>query len=267
MKIEALPSPNFNDRKHPIDMLVLHYTGMETGQSALDRMRDEAAGVSAHYMLWEDGRVVQLVGEDKRAWHAGVSKWQGDEDLNSRSIGIEIVNGGHDWPLEGNVLPPYPEVQIEALIELCTGILERWEIPDSRIVGHSDIAPMRKQDPGEHFPWERLARAGIGLCPQANPTFSPTSDAKAKIDKEPGLIGRGLSRGDAGKSVSRMQTMLADIGYDVPRSEQYDEQTEACVRAFQLRWVQDRVSGEVDLATLQRISIVEDLFRSASNEA
>ncbi|MEM7640889.1 MAG: N-acetylmuramoyl-L-alanine amidase, partial [Pseudomonadota bacterium] len=156
MKVEANPSPNFNDRKHPVDMLVFHYTGMETGQQALDRMCDPSAEVSAHYMIWEDGRVVQLVGEDKRAWHAGVSSWQGDQDLNSRSIGIETVNGGHDWPLAGNVLPPYPTAQIDALIELSSGILERWDIPFNRIVGHSDIAHARKDDPGEHFPWDRL---------------------------------------------------------------------------------------------------------------
>ncbi|MCR9194347.1 MAG: N-acetylmuramoyl-L-alanine amidase [Hyphomonas sp.] len=267
MKIEALPSPNFNDRKHPIDMLVLHYTGMETGQAALDRMRDAEAGVSAHYMLWEDGRVVQLVGEDKRAWHAGVSRWQGDEDLNSRSIGIEIVNGGHDWPLAGNVLPPYPDAQIDALIELCAGILERWHIPGSRIVGHSDIAPMRKQDPGEHFPWDRLAGAGIGLWPHSDTAVTANRTENARLEKELDLIGRGLSRGDTGQSVGRMQAMLADIGYDLPQSEKYDEQTAACVQAFQLRWAQDRVSGEADLATLQRISIVEDLYRRALDEA
>lgn len=239
MKIEALPSPNFNDRKHPIDMLVLHYTGMETGQAALDRMRDEAASVSAHYMVWEDGRVVQLVGEDKRAWHAGVSKWRGDEDLNSRSIGIEIVNGGHDWPLEDGALPPYPNAQIEAVIELCRGILERWHIPPSRIVGHSDIAPARKDDPGEHFPWDRLARAGIGHWPLS----LADENASDRLPDEPELIGR-------------LQAMLAGIGYDVPISEEYDEETETAVRAFQRRWVQDRVSGRADLVTLHRIGIV-----------
>lgn len=246
MKIEALPSPNFNDRKHPIDMLVLHYTGMESGQAALDRMRDEAAGVSAHYMLWEDGRVVQLVGEDKRAWHAGVSKWQGDEDLNSRSIGIEIVNGGHDWPLAGGVLPPYPEVQIEALFELCHGILERWDIPASRIVGHSDIAPMRKQDPGEHFPWERLARSGIGLWP------APDSERSAIA---PDVI-----------DIGRMQKMLARIGYDVPQSGAFDDQTKAVLLAFQQRWMQDAVTGGADAVTFQRIAQLYEAYQAAGSE-
>lgn len=259
MKIEALPSPNFNDRKHPVDTLVLHYTGMETGQAALNRMREAEAAVSAHYMLWEDGRVVQLVGEDKRAWHAGVSKWQGDDDLNSRSIGIEIVNGGHDWPLPGNVLPPYPSAQIDALIELCTSILERCDIPAGRIVGHSDIAPLRKQDPGEHFPWQKLAQAGIGIW--------PASGEAASLDTGPGLIGRGLSRGDEGAAVGRLQSLLASIGYDVPSTETYDAQTEACVRAFQLRWVQDRVSGAADLSTLKRIENVEAAYRRAGHAA
>ena len=269
MKVEALPSPNFNDRKHPIDMLVLHYTGMETGQAALDRMRDAEAQVSAHYMIWEDGRIVQLVGEDKRAWHAGVSSWQGDDDLNSRSIGIEIVNGGHDWPLTGGVLPPFPDAQIDALIELCQGILERWDIPRSRIVGHSDIAPDRKDDPGEHFPWEQLARAGIGLWP-----FSDSDDATVPLEvsatdplsKEPDLIGRGLGRGDSEEPVRRMQEMLSEIGYTAPMSGRYNEVTEACVRAFQRRWVSDRVTGQADLVTLQRIGIVAAIYRSVQHD-
>ena len=139
--------------------------------------------------------VVQLVGEDKRAWHAGVSSWKGDQALNSRAIGIEIVNGGHDWPLAGDVLPPYPTEQIDALIELSKGILERWDIPFNRIVGHSDIAPARKEDPGEHFPWDRLARAGIGEWPL------PISDdlaepSTATSTEGPHLIVRGLGPGD-----------------------------------------------------------------------
>lgn len=255
MKIEALPSPNFNDRKYPVDMLVLHYTGMQTGQAALDRMRDAAASVSAHYMLWEDGRAVQLVGEDKRAWHAGVSSWQGDEDLNSRAIGIEIVNGGHDWPLAGGSLPPYPSAQIEALIALCSGILARWEIPASRIVGHSDIAPMRKADPGEHFPWDQLARAGIGVWPvsKSEPPAAPPEANTA-----------GLGPEDTGRFVGQLQSLLSEIGYAAPRSEQFDAQTEACVRAFQRRYVQDRVSGAADPITLQRISEIAESYRASS---
>ncbi|MEL6857273.1 MAG: N-acetylmuramoyl-L-alanine amidase [Pseudomonadota bacterium] len=254
MKIEAHPSPNFNDRKYPIDMLVLHYTGMETGQAALDRMCDPAAEVSAHYMVWEDGRIAQLVGEDKRAWHAGVSSWQGDEDLNSRSIGIEIVNGGHDWPLSGGALPPYPEVQIEAVIKLCQGILARWDIPQSRIVGHSDVAPARKDDPGEHFPWARCASAGIGLWPPSN-----ADPSNLPVD-EPHLIGRGLGRGDAAEAVERLQKMLSEIGYELAPTGRYDEATEATVKAFQRRWLQDQVTGQADLKTLHMMSDIHSLF-------
>lgn len=238
MKIEAQPSPNFNDRKHPVDMLVLHYTGMETGQEALDRMCDASAEVSAHYMIWEDGRIVQLVGEDKRAWHAGVSSWQGDSDLNSRSIGIEIVNGGHDWPLEGGLLPPYPDAQIEALIELCTGILSRWDIAPSRIVGHSDIAPARKDDPGEHFPWQRLAEAGIGIWPQS---------AVASSDDQP-------------ISASAVQGILAEMGYEIEPTGAFDDATEAVIRAFQRRWVQDQISGQLDPRTREMLRLVRLLY-------
>ncbi|MEO0548632.1 MAG: N-acetylmuramoyl-L-alanine amidase [Pseudomonadota bacterium] len=271
MQIESVPSPNFNQRKAAIDMLVLHYTGMETGDAALQRMCDPKAEVSAHYMIREDGRIVLLVPEEKRAWHAGVSKWQGDEDLNSRSIGIEIVNGGHEFPLAGNVLPPYPKAQIEALIELVQGILTRWDIPGHRIVGHSDIAPMRKDDPGEHFPWDRLARAGIGLWPLTisdNPLIPSdvmtTGRAGERLKSAPpSLRGAGLQRGSAKGAVGRMQAMLATIGYDLPESGVYDAQTEAVVQAFQRRWVPDLVTGNADLETLRLIGMVRMLYEAS----
>ncbi|MEM7330282.1 MAG: N-acetylmuramoyl-L-alanine amidase [Pseudomonadota bacterium] len=256
MKIEARPSPNFNDRKHPIDMLVFHYTGMETGQQALDRMCDAAAEVSAHYMIWEDGRIVQLVGEDKRAWHAGVSSWQGDNDLNSRSIGIEIVNGGHDWPLTDGRLPAYPDAQIDALIELSTGIIKRWDIPFSRIVGHSDIAPDRKDDPGEHFPWDRLAQAGIGAWPisaSENPTDPPGVTSTGHTDEALGL-------GDDHETVRHMRRMLQEIGYGLEDGGTFDEATAAVVRAFQRRWRQDQVTGRADSLTLRMVILVHSLF-------
>lgn len=255
MKIEAHPSPNFNDRKHPIDMLVLHYTGMETGEAALTRMCDPEAEVSAHYMIWEDGRIIQLVGEDMRAWHAGVSSWQGESDLNSRSIGIEIVNGGHDWPLADGNLPPYPQVQIDALIRLTHGILDRWRIPAKRIVGHSDIAPTRKTDPGEHFPWAQLSRYGIGLWPASllDPAGAPASAG-------PQLIGRGLGPGDNKKAVARLQTMLSGIGYTIDVTGIYDLQTERVIEAFQRRWLQDQVTGQADLRTLRMIGLIHPLY-------
>ena len=255
MKIEAVPSPNFNDRKHPVDMLVLHYTGMESGQAALDRMTDPAAEVSAHYMVWEDGRIAQLVGEDKRAWHAGVSSWQGDDDLNSRSIGIEIVNGGHDWPLSDGTLPPFPEAQIAAVIELCQSIFTRWDIPQSRIVGHSDIAPTRKDDPGEHFPWATMAAAGIGYFPDTQ-----QNDAL-------NLIGRGIGQTDTGPAVERLQTSLAVIGYGIELTGRYDEVTQKTVKAFQRRWVQARVSGDADLTTLATIADVEAAYTASGTSS
>jgi N-acetylmuramoyl-L-alanine amidase len=238
------PSPNLNERLHTLDMLVLHYTGMRDGPSALARLCDPASQVSAHYMVEEDGRIFQIVPEDKRAWQAGRSWWQGDEDLNSRSIGIEIVNGGHDFGL-----PPFPDRQIDAVIELCRGILSRWPIPQNRIVAHSDIAPDRKEDPGERFPWKRLAEAGIGLWPD-------------KPDVEPWMM-HGAAPGDGGVTVERLQRALAQIGYRIEISGTYDEQTEAVVRAFQRRWRPTRVSGQGDSETIALAAAVAALAQPA----
>lgn len=224
-EITRHPSPNFDDRRFPVSMLVLHYTGMQTGEAALDRMCDPEASVSAHYMVWESGEIVQLVDEDKRAWHAGVSKWQGEEELNSRSIGIEIVNGGHDWRLEDGRLPPYPASQIDAVIALSRDILARWSIPQTRIVGHSDIAPTRKQDPGEHFPWARLAGQGVGLWP-----LSLEASHRPSID-----------------------AALQSIGYDT-------RDLSAAVSAFQRRWRPARVDGLVDADTRSIAFAVADLY-------
>lgn len=163
-----MPSPN-QDSRNPdgrgdarVDMLVLHYTGMPTAQAALERLCDPAAKVSAHYTLDEDGTVYAHVPEARRAWHAGVSHWAGATDINARSIGIEIVNPGHAFGYRA-----FPPEQIAALTTLCHGILLRHHIPSARVLGHSDVAPARKEDPGELFPWERLAKAGIGLWPDA----------------------------------------------------------------------------------------------------
>lgn len=160
MIITQKPSPNFDDRPdgQTIDMLVLHYTGMKTGQEALDRLCEEKSQVSAHYLIETDGRLFQLVDEDKRAWHAGVSHWRGQTNINARSIGIELVNPGHEWGYRA-----FPDVQIDQLIQLSQAILARHPIPKRNVVGHSDVAPTRKEDPGELFPWDRLAEHGIGL--------------------------------------------------------------------------------------------------------
>lgn len=235
------PSPNFNERLHPLDMLVLHYTGMPDGPSALARMQeDKEPRVSAHYMVEEDGRVFQLVTEDKRAWQAGRSWWRGDEDLNSRSIGIEIVNPGHEWGYR-----PFPDAQIVAVIELCQGILARWPIPQNRIVAHSDIAPDRKEDPGELFPWKRLSEAGIGLWPQpARP--------------EPWMM-HGAAMGDAGVTVENFQRDLAAIGYRIDVTGVFTEQTAAVVRAFQRRWRPELLTGEGDTVTITLAHTVAEL--------
>lgn len=239
------PSPNFNERLHPLDMLVLHYTGMPDGPSALARMQeDKEPRVSAHYMVEEDGRIFQLVQEDKRAWQAGRSTWRGDEDLNSRSIGIEIVNPGHEWGYR-----PFPDQQIEAVIDLCKSILSRWPIPQPRIVAHSDIAPDRKEDPGELFPWKRLSEHGIGIWPE-------------KTRPEPWMM-HNVSRGDAGVTVERLQQDLATIGYKVPTHGQFDDATAAVVRAFQRRWRQALISGEGDPETVSQAHEVARLVQAA----
>jgi N-acetylmuramoyl-L-alanine amidase len=162
----AAPSPNFDARTRPPDMIVLHYTGMRTGEAALARLRDPAAKVSAHYLVEEDGRIFTLVAEERRAWHAGASFWRGERNVNGASIGIEIVNPGHEHGYR-----PFPDAQIEAVIDLVADIRSRWTIADERILGHSDVAPQRKEDPGELFPWRRLAEAGHGLW--AAPAAAP----------------------------------------------------------------------------------------------
>ncbi len=185
MECVAAPSPNFDERLKdtPIDILVLHYTGMETGAGAVARLCDPAARVSSHYTVDEDGTIFAHVPEECRAWHAGLSYWAGARDINARSIGIEIVNPGHEFGYR-----PFPDVQIAAVIHLAKEIVARHSIPDARVLGHSDVAPARKTDPGELFPWGTLALAGVGLWPQ-------TRKHKLKVSFEDGLraFGYGLS--------------------------------------------------------------------------
>ncbi len=164
MKFLKVSSPHFNERLLPIDSIVLHYTDMETADEALTWFLNPLSKVSSHYLIEGGGKIYQIVEEDKRAWHAGESYWQGCRDINSCSIGIELANPGHS---HGYL--PFPEAQIESLLRLCEGIRSRWDIPTSRILGHSDVAPQRKQDPGHLFPWGTLAREGLGLWPTAAP--------------------------------------------------------------------------------------------------
>lgn len=170
LDIISRPSPNFNDRPAGGDVkyLILHYTGMGTGQEALERLCDAEAQVSAHYLVEEDGRIFSLVSEDKRAWHAGASAWEQDRDINGLSIGIELVNPGHDQPGYKGDYRSFPKPQMTSLTNLCQSILSRHEIKPWHILGHSDVAPLRKIDPGELFDWRGLAQSGIGVWPDPN---------------------------------------------------------------------------------------------------
>jgi len=221
------PSPNFDPRTAPPEILVLHYTGMKTGPEALDRLRDPASKVSSHYVVEEDGRIFRLVPEERRAWHAGVSYWKGQRNINGVSIGVEIVNPGHEFGYR-----KFPKAQIDAVIALCGDIRSRWTIDDGHIVGHSDVAPGRKDDPGELFPWKRLAKEGHGLWVQSDPA-----------------PGAPLALGDKGVGVFGLQAGFTRLGYDLPPSAEFDEATQQVVTAFQRHWRQEKVDGIADGAT------------------
>jgi N-acetylmuramoyl-L-alanine amidase len=231
---EPRVSPNFGPRPDgiEIDSLILHYTGMPTGEGAEARLCDTESSVSSHYIVHEDGRVVQMVREADRAWHAGQSFWRGCRDLNSCSIGIEIVNPGHDGGL-----PPFPDAQIEAVITLCRDIIARQGIVPERVLAHSDVAPGRKIDPGERFPWCELARAGVGH----------------HIEPAPIQGGRFLASGDRGEPVEALQSMLALYGYDVEINSVFDDQTHRVVEAFQRHFRQSRVDGVADRSTIETL--------------
>lgn len=202
LKIINAPSPNFDARGRAIDTVILHYTGMQTGAEALARLRDPVAKVSAHYLVEENGEIFRLVDEVNRAWHAGVGSWQGDVDINARSIGIEIVNPGHEWGYRA-----FPDAQISSVIALLKDINSRHAIAPARMLGHSDVAPRRKEDPGEKFPWALLAENGLAL-----PQFA--GDASSGID---------IAFEDA-------LNALSAIGYDAPKGDHA-----AALLAFQRR--------------------------------
>jgi N-acetylmuramoyl-L-alanine amidase len=213
------PSPSFDARPEGarIDMLVLHYTGMESAEAALARLTDPAVEVSAHYLIDEDGRVVRLVEEHTRAWHAGVASWRGAADINARSIGIELVNPGHEFGYR-----PFPKAQMAALIELAGDILARFpDIPARNVVAHSDVAPTRKMDPGELFDWRLLAEYGIGLWPDE-------ADA-AVLDPD------------------AVSEMLSAFGYAT-------DDRFAAIKAFQRHFRPERVNGRVDFETVRRLA-------------
>ena len=229
LEIHTRPSPNHDQRGDParIDMLVLHYTGMRSAQAAFERLCDPEARVSAHYVVEENGRIWCLVPEDRRAFHAGRSCWEEESDLNAVSIGIEIVNPGHEWGYQ-----PFPDSQMLSVERLCLDLIARHPIPPHRVVGHSDIAPARKSDPGELFDWRRLAHAGIGLWP---PTYPPTS-------------GQGINRGHSLEN-------LRAIGYCAAL-----EAPTAALVAFQRRFRPARSDGCLDLETATRLTEVRAAF-------
>ncbi len=224
-------SPNHDARREGAvpDILLLHYTGMISGEAALARLTDAASEVSSHYLVEEDGRVFQLVAEERRAWHAGASIWRGRGDVNSRSIGIEIVNPGHEHGYR-----PFPAQQIAAVVELCRDCVARWAIPARNVLAHSDVAPSRKEDPGELFPWDQLFRAGVGHW--AEP-------AKA-------AGGRYLTLGDRGQPVEAYQGLLAAYGYGQEIDGTFDETTRSNTFAFQRHFRQGRVDGVADMGTI-----------------
>ena len=238
------PSPNYGERKGITspDMIVLHYTGMADAAGALVRLCTPGTEVSAHYVVLEDGNIVQCVRESARAWHAGISSWVGDTDVNSRSIGIEIVNRGHDLGY-----PDFPLRQIAAVIALCKGIMLRRNIPKHRVVGHSDVAPGRKKDPGEKFPWRLLADSGVGLWVEPTPL----------VRSEHKMLGA------SGDEVLAMQRKLASFGYSVPLNGHYDGQTMDVVAAFQRHFRPERVDGIADYSTL---STLNDLLAALPTE-
>lgn len=220
-------SPNFDDRPEgvAIDTLVLHYTGMQTIEAALERMCDESAKVSGHYVVGEDGTVCRLVAERARAWHAGQSFWRGVSGLNASSIGIELVNPGHEFGYRA-----FPDAQMTALIELCQGIIGRHPIATRNVVGHSDISPTRKQDPGELFDWQQLARAGIGFWPVEMPA-APVPE-------------------------SEVANVLSTIGYDV-------SDLDAAIRAFHRRFSPSRVDSVADPETRAQMAAVLAFFEGS----
>lgn len=234
---DVVPSPNHGERRagSSIDMIVLHYTGMADANAVLERLCSPQSELSAHYVVFEDARIIQCVPEGRRAWHAGVSSWAGETDVNSHSIGVEIANPGHDFGY-----PDFPKRQIAAVIALCRGIIARRGLPADRVLAHSDVAPARKKDPGEKFPWHLLHDSGVGHWVRPAP-----------ITPGPRLV-----PGDHGEAVGVLQSQLAQYGYGLPVTGIFDDATSAAVTAFQRHFrpaLCDGVADESTLATLRAL--------------
>ena len=231
LQARVRPSPNHGPRagSGAVDMVILHYTGMKSADAALQRLCDPRAEVSAHYVIFEDGTLYQCVPESRRAWHSGRSLWKGEADVNSRSIGIELVNPGHEHGYH-----PFPGGQISVLIDLVNDVCRRHAIQPWCVLGHSDVAPDRKMDPGELFPWAQLAGAGIGHW------VEPTAICS----------GIFMQQGDQGQPVEALQSMLGLYGYGIEVSGTYDLQTLQVVTAFQRHFRPEKVDGVADRSTV-----------------
>src|SRR6202051_4695993 len=228
---EVMPSPNHGERKdgRRPDMILLHYTGMQDAEAALERLQTRSSDVSAHYFVFEDGRIMQLVQESRRAWHAGAAYWGGETDINSCSIGIEIANPGHD-----HGYPDFSKRQIAAVTALCRSIQTRNTIPPVRVLAHSDVAPARKQDPGEKFPWRTLYDSGVGHWVKPAPIMN---------------FGQTLSPGDRGSAVVALRKSLIDYGYGLEANGEYDTAMQDVVTAFQRHFRPERIDGIADPST------------------
>jgi N-acetylmuramoyl-L-alanine amidase len=235
---EVRPSPNHGERKLNAkpDMIVLHYTGMRDTEAALVKLCSAGSEVSTHYVVMEDGYIVQCVPEARRAWHAGAAVWEGESDINSCSIGIEIANPGHS-----HGYPDFPKRQIAAVTALCRSIFTRYRIPAWRVLGHSDVAPARKQDPGEKFPWRVLCDSGIGLWVRPAPIV-------------PG--GPVFVLGESDPAIADMQALLGQYGYNVPTAGDFDGATRDVIAAFQRHFRPAQVDGIADTSTIATIKAV-----------
>lgn len=240
MKVVERPSPNFNERQGVAgaDILIMHYTGMRSCEEAVARLTSAEGKVSSHYTIDEDGTIYQHVSEHLRAWHAGASSWRGASDINSRSIGIEIVNPGHEFGYRA-----FPDAQIDAVIRLSKAIVARHPIPARNLIGHSDIAPGRKTDPGELFPWKRLAQAGLGLW----------VEVKSGRDLP-------LARGMTGERVAELQAALARYGYGADANGNFDERTEFVVSAFQRHFRPANFDGVADAQTQAQLRALNEML-------
>ncbi len=225
------PSPNIEPRRdgREPDLLLLHYTGMESAEGALKWLNNPDSKVSCHYLIDEAGSITQMVAEEMRAWHAGVASWAGEHDINSCSIGIEIHNAGHEFGY-----PEFPECQMKAVEALCLDIISRHHIAPQRVLAHSDVAPARKADPGEKFDWKRLAESGVGIWVEPEPL------------KDGGSV---MKPGDEGDGVRGVQALLQAYGYGLETTGKYDEETSQVVTAFQRHFRPARVDGLVDDST------------------